>query len=86
MICCETSKTETKGRLSSFQDFKNYFDFYYLPTLLEIKFCSFPSIFSYVGHLPVRSSSIEVVFNLFKNFKMGLSTNGVDLSLLESKF
>ena len=52
----------------------------------ENKFCEFPVVFSYVGPLPFRSSSIEVVFHLFQFSKLVLSSTRVDLQMLESKF
>ena len=54
--------------------------------MLESKFSSLSIFSSYVGHLPFRSSSIEVVFLLFKIFKIILSSTRVDLQMLESKF
>jgi hypothetical protein len=46
--------------------------------MLESIFLSFSIIFSYVGHLPFRLSSIEVIF------KIMFSSTRVDLQMLES--
>jgi hypothetical protein len=43
-------------------------------------------ISSYLGHLPVRSSSMEVVFKIFKIFKIVLGSTGLDLQMLQSMF
>ena len=43
-------------------------------------------ISSYLGHLPVRSSSMEVVFQIFKNFKIVLGTTELFQQMLQRMF
>ena len=47
---------------------------------------SYLKVVSPGGCIPRRSSSLEVVFHIFKMFKIILRCSGVDLQILQSKF
>jgi hypothetical protein len=62
---------------------------------LENNFCSYHAISSCFllfladvvnGHLPLRMSSMEVIFQFFKIYVIVLSSNRVDLQLLGRRF
>ena len=80
------------GRLPSFQNVPYWFELYYSKPkivrkqvlLISCYFKLFPAISSWWGHLPLRMSSMEVIFHLFKISFIVLSSNRVDLQLVGS--
>jgi hypothetical protein len=72
------------GRLPEFQNFENYFRLYLSRSKTVTKHVLL--IPSYLGHLPVRSSSTKLVFQIFKILEIVLGSTGLDLQMLQSLF
>ena len=72
------------GRLPDFQNFENCVGLYWTSLTNVKKHVLW--IYSYWGHLSVMSSSIEVVFQIFKFFKIVLGSIGLVLQMLQSMF
>jgi hypothetical protein len=72
------------GRLPDFQNFENYFCLYLSRPKTVTKHVLLIS--SYLRHLPVRSSSMEVVFQIFKILEIVLGSTGLYLQMLQSMF
>ena len=72
------------GRLPNFQNFQNYYGLYRTsPTIVTNHVLL---ISNYLGHFPVRSSTREVVFQIFKILNIVLGSTGLVLQMLQSMF
>jgi hypothetical protein len=72
------------GRLPYFQNFGNYFGFYWTSPTNVTKYVLIIS--SYFVHLPIRTPTMEVVFQIFNFFLIVLGSTGLVLQMLQSMF
>jgi hypothetical protein len=69
------------GHIPDFHNFE-FFGLYWTSPTIVTKHVLLIS--SYLGHLPVRSSSMEVVFRILKILKIVLGSTGLVLQMLQS--